>query len=205
MNLAPAPPALTYGVAGRAMPGQAESGDGYVVVPCVDGTLVGVLDGLGHGPLAATATRVAQADLLYCADGSGSDLAALVRRCQEQLTGTRGVVMTVAFFSATSPTMTWLAVGNVAGVLLSADSSGSTRVVLRGGVIGGSLPSLHSAAVALTPGDLVILATDGVASGFAEKVDHDREPAQIAADILTAFAKDSDDALVLVARWSDSS
>jgi negative regulator of sigma-B (phosphoserine phosphatase) len=168
--------------------------------------LVGVLDGLGHGPLAATATRAAQAVLQSQADASGDDLASLVRSCQRQLTGTRGVVMTLVFFSNTSSTMTWLGVGNVEGVVLRADPrNGSTRVVLRGGVVGGSLPTLHSSTVALTAGDLVILATDGVESRFAANIDRSREPAQIADEILATFAKNSDDALVLVARWGDSS
>lgn len=197
--------ALTYAVAGRARPGETESGDGYVVVPCVNGTLAAVIDGLGHGPMAAAATKDAQAVLESQSARNGHDLPELVRRCQRQLIGTRGAVMTLAFFSAASPTMVWIGVGNVEGVLLrAAPRLDSTRVVLRGGVVGGTVPSLHCSTVTLTDGDVLVLATDGITSRFSANVDRASEPAQIADDILGNFAKESDDALVLVARWNAS-
>ena len=200
-NSAPPLPVLAYGVAGRPMPGQTESGDGYIVLPCADGTLLGVIDGLGHGPLAATATRLARAVLHDHVDGD--DLVAAVQACAPRLLTTRGVVMTLAFLSNASPMMTWLGVGNVEGVVMHASpSSNSTRVVLRGGVVGGTLPSLHSSTIALADGDLLILATDGVQSRFAANVNRSGEPAQVAQDILNKFGKNSDDALVLVARWN---
>lgn len=210
MNPTTSTSTIAVGTCGRALPGQSESGDGFALVSCSDGTLIVVIDGLGHGPLAASATRCAQKYL-----GSkkyGSDLAETVRECDELLLGTRGAVMTLVFFDANSPTMTWLSVGDVEGVVMRADfGCGKTSAVMRAGIVGGGmggLPSLRPSSIALTDGDLLILATDGVATHLGvdrqtwdSKIDRSADPQVIAETIAGEFAKDSDDALVLVARW----
>ncbi|MFZ3285209.1 MAG: hypothetical protein WA191_00020, partial [Telluria sp.] len=50
---------LDYACAGRALPGQAVSGDACLVRPFPDGVLLAVIDGLGHGAGAAEASRTA--------------------------------------------------------------------------------------------------------------------------------------------------
>ena len=47
---APGGPWIEWGVATRALPGQAESGDRHLVQRFPDGVLAAVVDGLGHGP-----------------------------------------------------------------------------------------------------------------------------------------------------------
>ena len=46
---------IEWAVAGQPLPGEDESGDGWVVADTGGATLVGVIDGLGHGHLAAVA------------------------------------------------------------------------------------------------------------------------------------------------------
>ena len=46
---------VEWGVAGRAIASETESGAGYVLVPHATGFLAAVVDGLGHGPEAAQA------------------------------------------------------------------------------------------------------------------------------------------------------
>ena len=50
---------VEWGIAGRQMPGQALSGDLYLVKPLENGVLVAVADGLGHGQPAAEAASLA--------------------------------------------------------------------------------------------------------------------------------------------------
>jgi hypothetical protein len=193
-------PFLEWGIASRPMPGQTESGDQYVVHPLPGGALLAVVDGLGHGPDAAAAAKGAVAVLEAHAH---EPLIALVKRCHEALRRSCGVVMTLAAFGSQDNLLTWMGVGNVTGLLVHADAlarPARETVLQRGGVVGYLLPPLRTSALAVVPGDMLILATDGIRDRFADGLDVDQPPQQIADDILAANAKPADDALVLVVR-----
>src|SRR5947199_59747 len=130
--------------------------------------------------------------------------AALFYRFHEGLRHTRGVVMSLASFHAGEPTMAWCGVGSVAGVLQRVGPFGSPAsdtLLLRSGVVGSHLPPLRASTYAVNPGDTLILATDGIRPGLAEEL-LPLVPPQPAADrILSRYARGTDDALVLVARY----
>jgi hypothetical protein len=177
------------------------SGDVAIVSPFDHGVLLAVLDGLGHGPEAAEAARFAAEQLQ---GRPGESVISLVRRCHARLRGTRGVVMSLASFNTRDDTMTWIGVGNVEGVLLRADESrGAARetILLRGGVIGYDLPPLQASVVAVSPGDTLALASDGVRTEFMATVRADVPPERQANELLSRYGKATDDALILVARY----
>jgi negative regulator of sigma-B (phosphoserine phosphatase) len=200
-KVADIPALLNWGVATQAFDGCAESGDGYMVAPFADGTLVVVVDGLGHGPRAATATRTALATL----EGRAHEpVTALLKQCHEGLKRTRGVVMSLASFSALEGTMTWLGVGNVKGLLLCNDSDTNPkreRLLLRGGVVGYQLPTLRPEVIRVKQGDTLVFATDGLRSIFAEELTLGEPPQDLADRILGQHRRGTDDALVLVAQY----
>lgn len=74
-------------------------------------------------------------------------------------------------------------------------------LLLRGGVVGYQLPPLHASTIPVARGDTLILATDGIRSGFAEGLDLGEPPQRIADHILAQHGKSTDDALVLVGRY----
>ena len=192
---------IDWGVATLTLPGERESGDLHLVKPVRAGVLVSVVDGLGHGAEAAAAARAAVAALNRHAQES---VLPLLQRCHQALAGTRGAVVSVALFDRADGSMTWLGVGNVEGVLLYADAGGRRgreRLVTRGGIVGSELPPLRAEVVAVAPGDTLILATDGIQSGFADELMVEAPPQQLADQILTRSGKRTDDALVLVARY----
>lgn len=192
---------IECGVAARALCGQSDSGDLQAVVHFDGGAMVAVIDGLGHGPQAATAARIASTAL---EENAQESVIALVQLCHEKLKATRGVVMSVASFNADDSTVTWLGVGNVEGVLLHRDPYGTlTQEVLplRGGVVGDQLPSLIASIVPVVKGDTLVFTTDGIRSGFVEGLKADTVQATAEA-ILARFARGTDDALVLVARYT---
>jgi serine phosphatase RsbU (regulator of sigma subunit) len=194
-------PLLEWGVAAALHPGQTMSGDLHGVFAREDGVLVAVLDGVGHGEEAAAAAQIAAATLERHPEES---VISLARRCHAALVGTRGVAMSLATFNAADDTMTWLAIGNVEGVLVRSHSNtGSAReaIVMRGGVIGARLPPLQATVVPVSRDDMLVFATDGVRSGFVERVDPAEAPQRLAERLLTGFAKGNDDALVLAARY----
>lgn len=192
---------IDWGVATLTLPGERESGDLHLVKPVGGGVLVAVVDGLGHGAAAAAAARAAVATLNRHAQES---VLPLLQRCHQALAGTRGVVVSVALFDRADGSMTWLGVGNVEGVLLYADAGerrGRERLVTRGGIVGSELPPLRAEVLAVAPGDTLVLATDGIQSGFADDLAIDAPPQQLADQILARSGKSTDDALVLVARY----
>jgi hypothetical protein len=116
--------------------------------------------------------------------------------------------MTLVRVSLPGPAMTWLGVGNVEGRLVRAQAArerirrSRETVLLKGGVVGYQLPVLRPATLALRPGDAILLATDGLPAAALETLLHPAASAQEQADaLLAAHARDSDDALVLVARY----
>jgi negative regulator of sigma-B (phosphoserine phosphatase) len=192
---------IEWGVAARTMAGCAESGDRYLVEAFADGVLVVVIDGLGHGNGAASVAKTAVAAL----EGHGPEsVERLLQRCHKKLSGTRGVVMSLASFRAREGAMTWVGVGNVSGFLLRAHASeGRPREMLlpRGGVVGYRLPTLYPVTVSVAAGDTLLFATDGIRSNFTDRLTANGSPQQIADRILSDHSRGTDDALVLVARY----
>jgi len=135
---------------------------------------------------------------------AGAPLETLMQECHTALRPTRGAVLSLAAFDAAAATMTWLGVGNVEGALLRARPGATPpreRINLRGGVVGDRLPPLRSQMLPIAAGDTLIFATDGISGGF-EVLPPPAHPAgEVAADLLRRYAKASDDALVLVARF----
>jgi hypothetical protein len=192
---------IEWASATLTLPGQSECGDRHVIAPTIDGVLVAVMDGLGHGHEAAEASeRVAT----IIEDHVDSEpLTSLVRRCHDNLRGTRGVVMSLALFNGRR-TMTWMGIGNVEGRLLRKGAGiarGQEALLLRAGVVGERLPPLQPARVSLVRHDLLIFATDGIDRNFTEGIEMDVGPQRLAEEIIARHGKRTDDALVLVARY----
>jgi serine/threonine protein phosphatase PrpC len=184
------------------LPGQQESGDLGLIKRVGAGTLVAVVDGLGHGQEAATAAHAAVGALERYAR---EPLSELVRRCHEALIGLRGVVLGLAYLDPQAATLTWLGVGNVGGILLRADSgSRPARITLvqSAGFIGGEPPHPTTRSVPLALGDTVILFSDGIKEAFADSVVLTHTPQEIADAAIGRHTKGNDDALVLVARYA---
>jgi len=194
---------LEWGVATLTLAGQSESGDLHLVREVGGGVLVAVVDGLGHGEEAGAAAKVAVATLDRFAR---EPVASLVQRCHEALLGTRGVVMSVAYFDPDRDAMTWIGLGNVEGVLVHenwAERSSRTSLVTRGGIVGskGDLPPIRPWVIPVQARDLLVFATDGIRGGFSEEISRRDAPQQIADLLLARYGKGTDDALVLAARY----
>jgi phosphoserine phosphatase RsbX len=192
---------VEWGVATRCRRGEAMSGDLAVVTLLPAGALVAGIDGLGHGREAARAASKA-AEVVR--QSSNQDLVPLVHRCHAALRGTRGAAISLAFVSPSNSEMTWLGVGNVEGRVLSGDPS-ATRpkgsLGLERGVPGYELPTMRTATVDVRPGDVLVFATDGIESAFADPPDISGSPQAISERILADHWKRPDDALVVAVRY----
>jgi phosphoserine phosphatase RsbX len=218
-------PLIEWGVASRACPGEAVSGDAHLVKLFPTGVLVAVVDGIGHGAAAQSAAKLAIDTLNACEFDS---VKYNMQRCHEVVSHTRGVVMTVAYIQAfenalkwmgnpagqgncrycprthSTGSLTWLGVGNVEGVLFRTDAFGNAvheRASLFGGTVGGLMPPLQPRVMSLMRGDLLVLATDGVESGFTKGLSLQRPTQQIVDGIMEKHYRQIDDAVVLGVRF----
>jgi serine/threonine protein phosphatase PrpC len=192
---------IEWGSAESTLIGQIVSGDRYLVKALPGGVLVAVMDGIGHGEQAAAA---AQAAVKILNDSTKGSLMGMMRECHEHLRGTRGVVMSLASIDGVQNTLTWMGVGNVEGVLFhqdAVDSPTHETLLLRGGVVGDTLPRLQASILPITKGDLLVFATDGVNPEFAETIILNEHPQTVADRILAMHIRKNDDALVLVAQY----
>jgi serine/threonine protein phosphatase PrpC len=211
------------GVAMAPMTGQFTMADKHVVLTRAEDLLVAVIDGVGHGKFAEFAAVEATRTLRDAPPGS---LESLVAHCHDRLKTTRGVVMSLASLDPSRGLLTWLGVGNVAGVVFRYRNGTSQHrfggngheshvgaapnakkghhdeyLILRSGVVGDRLPTLHSNQLQLRHGDTLVFATDGVASEFDQEHDLHDTAQNLAERILKRYAKGNDDALVLVIRY----
>ncbi|MCV7090876.1 SpoIIE family protein phosphatase [Mycobacterium interjectum] len=184
------------------MPSESTSGDRGIAVD-LDGkaALFGVVDGLGHGPEAATAALRA-VDAVERA--SSERLEILIELCHRMLAGTRGVAMTLARLDFATNKLTWTGVGNVTADLVAKAPTGievRSSARLAAGIVGYRIPEIRPAqALSIRPGDLLVISTDGIAEDYLEHIDFAAHAVVIAEELLGKHAKETDDAMVLTAR-----
>jgi phosphoserine phosphatase RsbX len=203
LHVAPAPGAgdlVEWGAAGLPKPGETESGDQFVVIGEAQRVLIALGDGLGHGPEAALAGKLAMQTITQHAAES---LEQIVAHCHRALTGTRGVALTLARVNGRGH-LRWLAVGNVEGLLVHSPFGAPRkpdRVVQRSGIVGYQMPTVQTGELDIAFGDTLILATDGIQSDSLRGISFARPPGVLAEHILTQYRLGTDDALVVAARY----
>src|SRR6185312_15151003 len=186
----------------RPVAGETVCGD-YPVAIAVGrhAALFGVLDGLGHGKEAETAALTA-VDAVHEARAEPLDV--IVQKSHRALTTTRGVAMTLARIDFQTDTLSWIGIGNVTADLVAKSPSGvevRSSALLSGGIVGYRLPqSLVTHQVSIAPGDLLLIASDGLTENHLEDIDFAAPAIAIAEKMLGVHSRETDDALVLAAR-----
>lgn len=188
---------VEWACASRPFHGQPSSGDRGLVVPFDHGAVAAVIDGLGHGPEAAAASDCAAEVIEKMV---GQPLMEIVRACHDACRQTRGVVLSLASFDDQGK-MSWLGVGNVEALLVRAGVDNTEAVQARGGTVGYMLPALNPRTLDVAVGDTLVLASDGIKHGFKQEILAARSPREIVDQIFARWAKDSDDACAVIARY----
>lgn len=189
-------PSLDFGFASRPMNTGQPNGDSFVLRRWGDRALAGVIDGLGHGEKAATASTAARR---YIERHHEQSLEAIFQGTERACSGTRGVVMALVQFDFAAESMTFGSVGNIAYKLQGPDSPG---LVTRRGVLGSNSPGPMVTTIDWDPSYRLVLHSDGIGTHWNwDDIDDvaDRRAPDIAQTILKRFGKD-DDATVLVVR-----
>ncbi|MGH3153203.1 MAG: ATP-binding protein [Streptosporangiaceae bacterium] len=180
----------------RPITGETECGDVFGAVRIGD-TVTGVMcDGLGHGPLAASAATAAVAAVV---EDAASEPAALLERVHRRISHTRGGA--VGIVQMTGQTIRFAGLGNIAAVIL-ADGSRKSMLSVPG-IAGHQARTIRQFEYAAGPDAAIILHSDGISSRWEASalpgLDA-RDPLVIAAALLAEAGTHRDDAGVLVLK-----
>jgi anti-sigma regulatory factor (Ser/Thr protein kinase) len=186
-------------VAGVSVPRRGESvcGDAWACRPVPDGVAILVVDGLGHGPLAADAAREAQHIFEKSPDDGA--LTATLDRLHRGLRPTRGAAAAVARIVPDRGTVTYAGVGNVAGSILGGERP--RGLVSHGGILGHTVRRVQEFTYPWTAGSTLVLHSDGLTShwGLDAYPGIIRcHPAVVAGVLYRDFRRSHDDVTVVV-------
>ena len=180
----------------RPITGETECGDVFGAAEA-DERVTGVLcDGLGHGPLAASAALEAVTAVLEEHQGTPS---ALVERAHRRMSHTRGGAIGVV--QVTGRQVLFAGVGNIAAtVLVDGTRKGMLSVP---GIVGHQARTIRQFEYTAPPGAALVLHSDGLTGRWDPAAFpglHLRDPLVIAATLLGNAGSHRDDAGVLVAE-----
>lgn len=173
-------------------------GDAWDVGVGEHGVTICAADGLGHGPDAARASDPA---VLLAAERPDLSATSLMSLAHEALRGTRGAALAVVVIDEDKGQLGFVGVGNIAGCIFT---NGARRHLLsHNGIVGSNLRKVQEFVHPWEPGAMVLLHSDGIATRW----DLDaysglifRHPGLIAAVLYRDFARQRDDAMVIVVR-----
>ncbi len=188
-----------FGVFSRPKPNEMANGDSFIIKHIRGATLVGVIDGVGHGELASHAANAARQ---YVDRHCELPLLDIFRGVDRACSATRGVVMALAVFDWTQNTFRFASVGNIE-VKVFNDNREKSKFIVRRGIIGKHAPQPMITENKWHSGDMLALHSDGISShwhwhDFAHYASH---PAQVMAEqIYNATQKDHDDATIVIVK-----
>ena len=189
--------ALT-GAISLAKPGETVSGDAWWCESLRRRTLCAVVDGLGHGPLAAEASARAIESLREHRDASLSEQIDLAHGA---LRATRGAALGVAEILHDQNLIKFVGIGNI---MAAVHHEGTARnMVSQNGILGHQVRRVTEFQYPWFPGAMLVMCSDGINThwdlnpypGLAS-----RDPSLIAAILYRDFARGRDDTTVVVLK-----
>ncbi len=193
---------LEFGVATRARQNEKQNGDTFVIKCWKEHALVGVIDGLGHGPEARKAAVRARN---YIEDHFDQPLANIFKGVDRACQSTRGVVLALARFNLSTKTFQTASVGNIETRLICCIDR--TSFVTRRGIVGMNAPLPVVEEHPWSDESILVMYSDGLHSHWGYN-DFNEEiwsnPTKAAHTILLKQGKVNDDiTLVIVKNTKD--
>lgn len=178
--------------------GETECGDAWRVAIGSRHISVMVVDGLGHGSGAAAAAAIATTVfpvLGHCPAASA------LARFDAAARGTRGMALSYVSIDEATRTVDFCGVGNVDGRVIPDDSTKGAHLVPQNGIVGHTMPNVRAISAAWPEGARLVMHSDGVSARW--RVESyaglmNAHPALMAGVIFRDFARDRDDATVIV-------
>ena len=190
--------AIEVGVVSEPIAGEDVCGDGWGFRPLADGILLMVVDGLGHGVMAAEAAREAERVLSSTREIS---LQEITQDMHAALRKTRGAALGLARIDVEKSLLSFAGVGNVSASILAPGSSRS--LASHNGILGQNISRVQEFTSPWGSNNVLVMHSDGLLSRW----DLDRyagiwnkPPSVIAAVLHRDFSRGRDDVTVLVAK-----
>jgi serine/threonine protein phosphatase PrpC len=188
---------MKFGIATRPMRGSKYNGDMYLIKEFDHKVLISLIDGLGHGEFAA----VAASRCVKCIEEHYHyGLKEIFEYCDIELRKTNGVVMGIVLIDFDYSSLIYAGVGNIAASLIGKKQ---VQLISRDGIVGYRLPGIKEYRCDYNLSDTILLYSDGISSKVIQypvlKL-KEQEVQEIAKEIMNLFAKEEDDASVIVAR-----
>lgn len=196
---APPPSHVAAGALSIAKAGERVCGDAWVVVELARRAVLGVADGLGHGPAAADAARTAVEVIRRTAEQTPRDI---VGAAHAALRATRGAALAVASLDLVTGELRYAGLGNVVGAIVGA-AGGDRRLVSLAGTAGHAARSIREFEYQLPDDAVLVMHSDGIATRWDLEAYPGllaRHPALVAGVLFRDHARGRDDATVLAAR-----
>jgi anti-sigma regulatory factor (Ser/Thr protein kinase) len=177
--------------------GEDVCGDGWAVRHSDESILVMVVDGLGHGILAAEAAR--EAERIFRESRTDSP-APILQDAHDALRKTRGAAMAIATLHRERKTITFAGIGNIGASIVG--PAGSRGMASHNGTVGHHLHRIQEFTFPWSADSVLIMYSDGLKSGpdiTRYPGVWDKHPGLVAGMLYRDFSRERDDATVLVA------
>lgn len=192
------PTRLKFGAVCLPKVGQEVSGDHWASLESLDRSLLLVVDGLGHGVLAAEAAAAA---VRVFRENDQRSPKVLIEMMHQALRKTRGAALAIAEINFAQQAVQYAGIGNIAGAILSL--SGTSRMVSHNGTVGHEIRKIQEFRYPWTSESTLIMHSDGLSNqwqverylGLVAK-----HPSLIAGVLYRDFKRDRDDVAIVVAR-----
>ncbi len=194
------PAAIELGIVSLPLRGESECGDGWTVKCMPNGITLMLVDGLGHGALAAEAAREA-VRILH--QSHSSSPAALLRDCHDALKKTRGAAVAIANIDQQQQLVSFCGLGNISAVLLTPERS--RGLASHNGTAGHQMHRIQEFTVPWSQNSVLVMHSDGLTSRWNLNEYPgiwSRDAAVIAAVLYRDFERERDDSTVMVAKSS---
>lgn len=181
----------------RPYKGLSVCGDSFVIAEREGEILAAVVDGLGHGYESSVAA-VRAAEVIR--EHAGLPVGSILMRCHEELRPTRGAAVGLLKV-ADDGQGEFCGIGNIEVQALHGQAP---SVFCLAGIVGHNLRTSKVMRVAMRPGDIYCLMSDGVSSRGNLKSCLPGAPEAVARRIVEHWGKDHDDATALVLGFGDA-
>lgn len=194
---------VQFGALRVPLQGEYECGDAWSITAANGHIAFLIADGLGHGPLAATASKAAVRVLRESDSDAPADL---LRDMHAALRSTRGAAAGLASVDPVSGEVRFCGVGNTVFVL--AGDGRPRHMISHNGTLGHHASHFQEFSYRWNPDEVLVMHSDGLSANWAGN--HypglmQRHPGLIAAVLFRDFRRTRDDATVVVARIARSS
>jgi anti-sigma regulatory factor (Ser/Thr protein kinase) len=197
-SIATTPPSISVDGLTRPITGEDANGDAWAARETDSALTMLVVDGLGHGELAAHAARAA-IDMFASEPWRGP--AAFLEAANGRLAGSRGAAVFAGHLERDTGRLVYSSVGNIAGRVVGHDHA--VGLVSHPGIVGVLTRAVKEQSVIVEPGSVVVIHSDGLTQKWdvsTVRTARTRNPTLLGGLLLRDAGIHHDDATAVVAR-----